>query len=47
LAKKYGHQVYAPKYGVHGSSMLVKERVGNDVDGTWDVVFSFLNELKK
>ena len=47
LANKYNHQTYVPKYGVHGSSMLVKERVGNDVEDTWNVVYSFLNEVSK
>ena len=47
LANKYNHQTYIPKYGVHGSSMLVKERVGNEVDETWNVVLTFLNEINK
>jgi len=45
LANKYGHQTYAAKNGVHGSSMLVKERVGNDVEETWKVVYAFLNKI--
>lgn len=44
LARLNGHQTYIAKYGVHGSSMLVKERVGNDVDETWKVVNTFLEE---
>lgn len=47
LANKYNHQTYVAKNGVHGSSMLVKERVGNDVEETWKVVYSFLDELSK
>jgi pimeloyl-ACP methyl ester carboxylesterase len=47
LANKYNHQTYIAKNGVHGSSMLVKERVGNDVNDTWNVVYSFLNEVGK
>lgn len=47
LAKKYNHQTYVAQNGVHGSSMLVKERVGNDVEETWKVVFSFLKEISK
>ncbi len=47
LANKYNHQTYIAKNGVHGSSMLVKERVGNEVDDTWNVVLSFLNEIEK
>ena len=45
LANKYNHQTYVPKNGVHGSSMLVAERVGSNVDETWQVVISFLNEV--
>lgn len=47
LAKKYNHQTYVPKNGVHGSSMLVKERVGKNVEETWEIVISFLNEIPK
>lgn len=47
LAKKYNHQTYVPKYGVHGSSMLVEERVGREVEETWKVVLSFLNKIEK
>nr|WP_299072886.1 hypothetical protein [uncultured Allomuricauda sp.] len=46
LAKVNGHQTYAAKYGVHGSSMLVSERVGNDVSETWEVVTTFLEEIR-
>ncbi len=45
LASKHGHQTYAPKNGVHGSSMLVEERVGSGVEDTWAVVLSFLKEV--
>lgn len=47
LANEHNHQTYVAKNGVHGSSMLVKERVGNNVEETWEVVFSFLNEISK
>jgi len=47
LAKKHNHQTYVPKNGVHGSSMLVKERVGENVEETWEVVIAFLNEINK
>ena len=47
LAGKYDHQTYVPKNGVHGSSMLVKERVGNDVEETWKVVYAFLDGIGK
>ncbi|KAA3623999.1 MAG: hypothetical protein DWQ02_23740 [Bacteroidetes bacterium] len=45
LANKYNHETYVPKNGVHGSSMLVEERVGNNVEETWKVVISFLKEI--
>ena len=47
LANKYNHQTYVPKNGVHGSSMLVKERVGSNVEDTWTVVLSFLNKIEQ
>ncbi len=46
LAKENGHQTYVPENGVHGSSMLVEERVGTDVSETWKVVISFLDKVK-
>ncbi|MBV1888107.1 MAG: alpha/beta hydrolase [Urechidicola sp.] len=46
LAKANGHQTYAAKHGVHGSSMLVKERVEGDVSETWRVVTTFLKQYK-
>ncbi|MEM7086206.1 MAG: hypothetical protein AAF489_08500 [Bacteroidota bacterium] len=46
LAKANGHQTYAAKYGVHGSSMLVKERVKNDVSENWKVVHTFLEQIR-
>ncbi len=45
MARKSNHQTYAAKYGTHGSSMLVKERVGNEVDETWEIVESFLGAV--
>ena len=47
LANKYNHQTYVPKNGVHGSSMLVEERVGSEVEDTWTVVLSFLNKINQ
>ncbi len=47
LAHKYNHQTYVPKNGVHGSSMLVEERVGREVEDTWTVVLSFLKNIEK
>ena len=42
LASTQGHQTYVANPGTHGSSMLVKERVGVDVSATWEVVIKFL-----
>ena len=47
LANTYNHETYVPKNGVHGSSMLVEERVGREVEETWTVVLSFLNKIEK
>ena len=45
LAAKHGHQAYAAEAGVHGSSMLVPERVNGDVAPNWAVVKAFLETL--
>ncbi len=45
IAKKYHHQTYIAKHGIHGSSMLVKERVENDVQKNWNVVLEFLDDV--
>lgn len=46
MAKEHNDYTYIAKHGVHGSSMLVKERVGNEVDETWNLVLSFINQVK-
>jgi len=46
LAKEYNHETYVAKNGVHGSSMLVEDRVGNSVDKNWAVVKTFLTKFK-
>jgi pimeloyl-ACP methyl ester carboxylesterase len=46
LAKANGHQTYAAKHVVHGSSMLVRERVESDVSETWRVVTTFLEQIR-
>ena len=46
IAKKYGHKTYIAKNGVHGSSLLVKNRVGADVNKNWNEVLNFLNTVK-
>ena len=46
LAKQYNHQTYAAEFGVHGSSMLVESRVGNDVSKNWEVVLNFIKQVR-
>ena len=46
LAKENGHQTYIAENGVHGSSLLVKDRVQNNTDKNWNAVFTFLNKIK-
>jgi len=46
IAKKYNLQTYIATYGVHASSMLVEERVKNDVSENWKVVLEFINKFK-
>ena len=47
LAKSFNHETYVPSQGVHGSSMLVKERVENDVEACWEVVLAFLSKIEQ
>ncbi|TJY36435.1 alpha/beta hydrolase family protein [Pontimicrobium aquaticum] len=47
LAKEYNHETYVTKNGVHGSSMLVEDRVGSSIDENWEVVKTFLNKYKQ
>jgi alpha/beta superfamily hydrolase len=42
LAQKSGHETYVAINGTHASSTLVEERVGENVDKTWEVVLDFL-----
>ncbi len=44
IAKEHGHQTYIAEHGTHGSSMLVKDRVGADVNKNWNIVLEFLNK---
>lgn len=39
-----GHSTYVADPGVHGSSMLVSERVGAETDQTWSAVLAFIEE---
>ena len=39
-----GHQVYVAKRGVHGSSMLDRERNGYSTRATWSLVLDFLDQ---
>ncbi len=47
LAKRFDHKTYIAKNGIHGSSMLVKERVGSDIKDNWNVVLSFLGRIEQ
>jgi pimeloyl-ACP methyl ester carboxylesterase len=47
LAQSFNHQTYIAKNGFHGSSMLVENRVKNNVDDNWKSVLSFLGGLQK
>lgn len=46
LARSFNHQVFVGKHGRHGSSMLVKDRVGHEVEDTWEAITAFLNKVK-
>lgn len=39
-----GHTTFVADPGVHGSSMLVEDRVGGSTETTWSVVLSFIEE---
>lgn len=45
-AQKHGHQTFTAPSGVHGSSMLVPERVEGSVEAAWGRVGQFLEGLK-
>ena len=45
LAEQFQHQTYVAENGVHGSSMLVSERVKGEVDTHWQVVEQFLEQF--
>ena len=45
IVEEQGHQTYVARPGTHGSSMLVEERVGADVEDTWAVVEEFLLDV--
>ena len=47
LAKSAGLETYISKNGVHGSSMLVEQRTGNNTSATWKRVIDFLTILKE
>lgn len=46
LARSHQFEVFVGEYGRHGSSMLVKDRVGHSVEDTWEAVIAFLNKVK-
>lgn len=45
MAQEFNHSTHVATKGIHGSSMLVTERVGADVKDTWKVVFAFLEHI--
>ena len=47
LAQQFNHQAYVAENGVHGSSMLVEERVKADVSKNWETVWSFIKKYTK
>lgn len=46
LARSFNHEVFVGEYGRHGSSMLVQDRVGHEVEDTWAAVTTFLKNIK-
>lgn len=45
LFQDQGHRTFVAEPGVHGSSMLVEDRVGGSVEETWRAVLDFLSEV--
>ena len=45
LSQINGHEVYVGKNGVHGSSILVEERVGSAISKNWEKVLDFLKKI--
>ena len=45
LAKANGHETYIAEHGTHGSSMLVEERVAENVEANWNVVLNFIQKI--
>lgn len=43
--EELGFRTFVADPGSHGSSMLVAERAGGDVEPTWDVVLTFLEHM--
>ena len=46
MAEQAGHQIYVSDNGIHGSSMLVRDRIEGDPGMTWEVVERFLSSIK-
>ncbi|MEM7185275.1 MAG: hypothetical protein AAF466_01345 [Bacteroidota bacterium] len=47
VADSLGHSTYVANHSIHGSSMLVSERVRENVDDTWEVVHKFLRKVEE
>lgn len=45
LVESSGHQTYVADPGVHGSSLLVESRVGEETNEHWDIVLNFINSV--
>jgi pimeloyl-ACP methyl ester carboxylesterase len=45
LFDQLGHQTYVAETGTHGSSMLVEERAGGNVEKNWETVLEFLSAI--
>ncbi|MDH5588796.1 MAG: alpha/beta hydrolase [Gemmatimonadota bacterium] len=45
LFRRQGHSVFVADPGAHGSSMLVEDRVGANVEATWREVLAFLHRV--
>lgn len=43
--QSFGHQTYIAKNGVHGSSLLVPDRIDGDVNDSWEELKKFLRAL--
>ncbi len=45
LAQQHGHQTFNMKFGIHGSSMLVADRVSQANEEVWQVLLNYLSQV--